>query len=190
MAFYVSTGARASELLSATQGGVDPGRQLITVVRKGTRERQELPAQRGDEVGGQHGRPRRGHGPRSLARCPPESRTPPQRVHREMNAGRLGVGGAAHDDHPGQIGPRGVLHGEPADRDQPAVESACAARIVETTSARSPPRCSSHRRPLTQSKSACQRSGPKTSYWMSRGDTWRSISALRTACMNGKGPHR
>jgi site-specific recombinase XerD len=44
VAFYVSTGARASELLSATQGGVDPGRQLITVVRKGTREVQELPA--------------------------------------------------------------------------------------------------------------------------------------------------
>jgi site-specific recombinase XerD len=44
VAFYVSTGARASELLSASQGGVDPGRQLITLVRKGTRERQELPA--------------------------------------------------------------------------------------------------------------------------------------------------
>ncbi|QSE85562.1 tyrosine-type recombinase/integrase [Rhodococcus koreensis] len=44
VAFYVSTGARASELLSATQGGVDPGRQLITVIRKGTREAQELPA--------------------------------------------------------------------------------------------------------------------------------------------------
>jgi site-specific recombinase XerC len=44
VAFYVSTGARASELLSATQGGVDPGRGLITVVRKGTREIQELPA--------------------------------------------------------------------------------------------------------------------------------------------------
>jgi site-specific recombinase XerD len=42
--FYVSTGARASELLSATQGGVDPGRQLITVVRKGSRHLQELPA--------------------------------------------------------------------------------------------------------------------------------------------------
>ena len=38
VAFYVSTGARASELLSATQGGVDPGRGLITVVRKGSRE--------------------------------------------------------------------------------------------------------------------------------------------------------
>jgi site-specific recombinase XerD len=30
--------------LSATAGGVDPGRQLITVVRKGTRVLQELPA--------------------------------------------------------------------------------------------------------------------------------------------------
>jgi site-specific recombinase XerD len=44
VAFYVSTGARASELLSAIQGGTDPGRQLITVVRKGSRELQELPA--------------------------------------------------------------------------------------------------------------------------------------------------
>ena len=44
VAFYVSTGARASELLSATLAGIDPGRQLITVVRKGTRELQELPA--------------------------------------------------------------------------------------------------------------------------------------------------
>ena len=44
VAFYVSTGARASELLSATRGGADPGRQLITVVRKGTRELAQLPA--------------------------------------------------------------------------------------------------------------------------------------------------
>ena len=44
VAFYVSTGARASELLSATAGGADPGRQLITVVRKGTREMAQLPA--------------------------------------------------------------------------------------------------------------------------------------------------
>jgi site-specific recombinase XerD len=44
VAFYISTGARASELLSATLAGVDPGRQVITVVRKGTRELQELPA--------------------------------------------------------------------------------------------------------------------------------------------------
>jgi site-specific recombinase XerD len=44
VAFYVSTGARASELLSVTRGGVDPGRQLITVVRKGTGHAQQLPA--------------------------------------------------------------------------------------------------------------------------------------------------
>jgi integrase len=44
VAFYVSTGARASELLSVTLAGADPGRQVITVVRKGTRELQELPA--------------------------------------------------------------------------------------------------------------------------------------------------
>lgn len=44
VAFYVSTGARASELLSVTQAGADPGRQLITVVRKGTGATQELPA--------------------------------------------------------------------------------------------------------------------------------------------------
>lgn len=44
VAFYVSSGARASELLSATQGGTDPGRQLVTVVRKGSHRLQELPA--------------------------------------------------------------------------------------------------------------------------------------------------
>jgi site-specific recombinase XerD len=44
VASYVSTGARASELLSVTQGGVDPGRQLIRVVRKGSGSAQELPA--------------------------------------------------------------------------------------------------------------------------------------------------
>ncbi|MGE7439075.1 tyrosine-type recombinase/integrase [Kitasatospora sp. NPDC001175] len=44
VAFSISTGARASELLSATRGGVAPRRQLITVVRKGSRELQELPA--------------------------------------------------------------------------------------------------------------------------------------------------
>jgi integrase len=44
VAFYVSTGARASELLSTVQGGADPGRQLIAVVRKGSGEVQELPA--------------------------------------------------------------------------------------------------------------------------------------------------
>lgn len=44
VAFYVSTGARASELLATVQSGVNPGRQLISVVRKGSREVQELPA--------------------------------------------------------------------------------------------------------------------------------------------------
>ena len=44
VAFYVSTLARASELLSATLSFIDPGRQLITVVRKRTRELQQLPA--------------------------------------------------------------------------------------------------------------------------------------------------
>ncbi len=44
VAFYVSTGARASELLSTWQAGADPGRQLISVVRKGTGEVQELPS--------------------------------------------------------------------------------------------------------------------------------------------------
>lgn len=44
VAFYVSTGARASELLSARVSGVDPGRQTISVIRKGSRAIQELPA--------------------------------------------------------------------------------------------------------------------------------------------------
>ena len=44
VAFWVSTGARASELLAATVADVDPGQQLITVIRKGTRAMQPLPA--------------------------------------------------------------------------------------------------------------------------------------------------
>ncbi|MET7906081.1 hypothetical protein ABZS86_33340 [Streptomyces sp. NPDC005355] len=44
VAFWVSTGARASELLGAHYGDADPGQQLITVVRKGTRAIQQLPA--------------------------------------------------------------------------------------------------------------------------------------------------
>jgi integrase len=44
VAFYVSTGARAAELLTATAGGIDPGRQLVSVVRKGSRQVQQLPA--------------------------------------------------------------------------------------------------------------------------------------------------
>ena len=44
LAFWVSTGARASELLGARCGDADPGQQLITVIRKGTRALQQLPA--------------------------------------------------------------------------------------------------------------------------------------------------
>jgi site-specific recombinase XerD len=44
VAFYVSTGARASELLGARGGDLDVGSQLITVVRKGSRALQPLPA--------------------------------------------------------------------------------------------------------------------------------------------------
>ena len=44
VAFWISTGARACELLGACQGDADPGQQLITVVRKGTRAAQQLPA--------------------------------------------------------------------------------------------------------------------------------------------------
>lgn len=44
VAFWISTGARASELLGASRGDADPGRQVITVVRKGTRASQVLPA--------------------------------------------------------------------------------------------------------------------------------------------------
>jgi site-specific recombinase XerD len=44
LAFWISTGARAAELLGATVGDVDPGRQLISVIRKGSRALQPLPA--------------------------------------------------------------------------------------------------------------------------------------------------
>lgn len=44
VAFYVSSGARASELLSVTRSGVDPGRQVISVIRKGSGALQEVPA--------------------------------------------------------------------------------------------------------------------------------------------------
>jgi site-specific recombinase XerD len=44
VAFWISTGARASELLGLLRSGVDPGQQLITVVRKGSRAMQRLPA--------------------------------------------------------------------------------------------------------------------------------------------------
>jgi site-specific recombinase XerD len=44
VAFWVSTGVRASELLGVRQCDIDPGQQLITVVRKGTRAAQQVPA--------------------------------------------------------------------------------------------------------------------------------------------------
>jgi site-specific recombinase XerD len=44
VAFWISTGARASELLGVRHCDIDPGQQLITVVRKGTRAVQQVPA--------------------------------------------------------------------------------------------------------------------------------------------------
>ena len=44
VAFWISSGVRASELLGARVGDADPGRQVITVARKGTRSVQEVPA--------------------------------------------------------------------------------------------------------------------------------------------------
>lgn len=44
LAFFVSTGARASEMLDVTVDHVDVGRQLIAVNRKGSRRLQWLPA--------------------------------------------------------------------------------------------------------------------------------------------------
>jgi integrase len=44
IAFYISTGARASELLGARQGLVAPEEQTIGVIRKGSRALQHLPA--------------------------------------------------------------------------------------------------------------------------------------------------
>jgi integrase len=46
IAFYISTGARASELLGARQGLVAPGEQTIGVIRKGSRALQHLPVTR------------------------------------------------------------------------------------------------------------------------------------------------
>ncbi len=44
VAFWVSAGVRASELLEMRVADVDPGQQVITVVRKGTRAVQQVPA--------------------------------------------------------------------------------------------------------------------------------------------------
>lgn len=44
LAFWISTGARARELLTVARGRVDPADQLIGVIRKGSRALQMLPA--------------------------------------------------------------------------------------------------------------------------------------------------
>jgi site-specific recombinase XerD len=44
VAFWISTGVRAAELLGVRQCDIDPGQQLITVVRKGSRAVQQVPA--------------------------------------------------------------------------------------------------------------------------------------------------
>jgi site-specific recombinase XerD len=44
VAFWISTGVRASELLGVRQCDIDPGQQLVTVVRKGSRAVQQVPA--------------------------------------------------------------------------------------------------------------------------------------------------
>ncbi|AWN25093.1 site-specific integrase [Streptomyces sp. NEAU-S7GS2] len=44
IAFWISSGVRASELIGVWQCDVDPGQQLISVVRKGSRARQQVPA--------------------------------------------------------------------------------------------------------------------------------------------------
>lgn len=44
VAFWISTGVRAAELLGVRQCDTDPGQQLITVVRKGSRAVQQVPA--------------------------------------------------------------------------------------------------------------------------------------------------
>jgi integrase len=44
VSLWVSTGARAAELLGARCGDIDAGQQLVTVVRKGSRAVQQLPA--------------------------------------------------------------------------------------------------------------------------------------------------
>jgi site-specific recombinase XerC len=44
VAFWISTGVRASELLGVRQRDIDAGQQLITVIRKGARAIQQVPA--------------------------------------------------------------------------------------------------------------------------------------------------
>lgn len=44
VALWISTGVRASELIGIRQRDIDPGQQLISVVRKGSRAVQQVPA--------------------------------------------------------------------------------------------------------------------------------------------------
>jgi integrase len=44
IAFWISTGVRAAELIGIRQCDVDPGQQLISVLRKGSRALQQVPA--------------------------------------------------------------------------------------------------------------------------------------------------
>ena len=44
VALWISTGARAAELLGVRCGDADPGSQLVTVIRKGSQAIQQLPA--------------------------------------------------------------------------------------------------------------------------------------------------
>ena len=44
VSFWISAGVRASELLGLRNADVDPGQQLITVTRKGSRAREQVPA--------------------------------------------------------------------------------------------------------------------------------------------------
>jgi site-specific recombinase XerC len=56
LAFWISTGARASELLTVTQGHVEPADQRIGVIRKGSRALQTLPASLSARNGGDSSR--------------------------------------------------------------------------------------------------------------------------------------
>ena len=119
VAFWVSTGARAAELLGATQEDADPGQQLITVIRKGSRALQRLPASPDAFVwlrlyqAEMQGLVPAGSGPAAvvdaapsvppadLPRCPGDVRPGRRRARRELVAARL----AAHCRIPDGQGP-------------------------------------------------------------------------------------
>jgi len=51
LAFWICTGARASELLGVLVEGIDPGQQLVTVIRKGSRAVQQRRAEEAVSMG-------------------------------------------------------------------------------------------------------------------------------------------